>query len=185
MLANEPTLTVEAVTDQLCKNFKEVQITPRSVATHMKKGVVSLINALSHNISHETKIDFMNDCMFIDEAGFNTNMHRSYDWCEVGIPCKIKVEARGPNVSILGAISKVGLITLSKKEIITTATAGTQQRTDDTPAAKRKGTTSNGFLEFIEQALTTTDAAGMNYKYLVLDNASIHKANLVRDWVEQ
>ncbi|ORE01968.1 hypothetical protein BCV72DRAFT_181062, partial [Rhizopus microsporus var. microsporus] len=27
MLANEPTLTVEAVTDQLCKNFKEVQIT--------------------------------------------------------------------------------------------------------------------------------------------------------------
>ncbi|KAI7900881.1 uncharacterized protein BX663DRAFT_438420 [Cokeromyces recurvatus] len=37
MLANEPTLTVEAVTDQLCENFKEIQITPRSVATHMKK----------------------------------------------------------------------------------------------------------------------------------------------------
>ncbi|KAG1140215.1 hypothetical protein G6F37_006729 [Rhizopus arrhizus] len=27
MLANEPTLTVEAVTDQLCENFKEIQIT--------------------------------------------------------------------------------------------------------------------------------------------------------------
>ncbi|CAO3698158.1 unnamed protein product [Rhizopus stolonifer] len=27
----------EAVTNQLCENFKEIQITPRSVATHMKK----------------------------------------------------------------------------------------------------------------------------------------------------
>ncbi|KAI7899834.1 uncharacterized protein BX663DRAFT_440525 [Cokeromyces recurvatus] len=41
MLANESTLTVEAVTDQLCENFKEIQITPRSVTTHMKKKVSS------------------------------------------------------------------------------------------------------------------------------------------------
>ncbi|ORE01967.1 hypothetical protein BCV72DRAFT_216274, partial [Rhizopus microsporus var. microsporus] len=164
-----------------CLTYK--RIVPQYFARDSEETVVKRYDTVNFWI-HQ-KIDFMNDCMFIDEAGFNTNMHRSYDWCEVGIPCKIKVEARGPNVSILGAISKVGLITLSKKEIITTATAGTQQRTDDTPAAKRKGTTSNGFLEFIEQALTTTDAAGMNYKYLVLDNASIHKANLVRDWVEQ
>jgi transposase len=203
MLANEPTLTVEAVTDQLCKNFKEIQITPRSVATHMKKRCrltyKRIVPQYFARDSEETavkrydtvnfwihqKIDFMNDCVFIDEAGFNRNMHRSYGWCEVGTPCKIKVETRGPNVSILGAISKDGLITLSRKEIITTAAAGKRQRTDDTPAVKRKGTTSNDFLEFIEQVLTTIDAAGMNYKYLVLDNASIHKANLVRDWVEQ
>ncbi|KAG1141168.1 hypothetical protein G6F36_015737 [Rhizopus arrhizus] len=119
----------------------------------------------------------MNDCVFIDEAGFNRNMHRSYGWCKVG--------TMGSNVSILGAISKDGFITLSRKEIITTAAAGKRQRTDDMPAVKRKGTTSNDFLEFIEQVLTTIDAAGMNYKYLVLDNASIHKANFVRDWVEQ
>lgn len=37
LLANEPTLTVEAVTDRLCESFTEIQITPRSVATHMKK----------------------------------------------------------------------------------------------------------------------------------------------------
>jgi hypothetical protein len=56
----------------------------------------------------------MNDCVFIDKAEFNRNMHRSYGWCEVGTPCKIKVETRRPNVSILGAISKDGLITLSR-----------------------------------------------------------------------
>ncbi|KAG1161593.1 hypothetical protein G6F36_013932 [Rhizopus arrhizus] len=108
----------------------------------------------------------MNDCVFIDETGFNRNMHRSYGWCEVGPPCKIKVGTRGSNVSILGAISKDGLTTLSRKEIITTAAAGKRQRTDDTPAIKGATT-------------------GMNYKYLVLGNASIHRANLVRDWVEQ
>jgi transposase len=88
-------------------------------------------------------------------------------------------------VSILGAISKDGVITLSRKEIITTATAGKRQRLDDTAVVKKKGTTSNDFLEFIEQVLTTIDAAGMSYKYLVLDNASIHKSLMVKDWVEQ
>lgn len=56
----------------------------------------------------------MNDCVFIDEAGFNRNMHRSYGCYEVGTSCKIKVETKGPIVSILGAISKDGLITLHK-----------------------------------------------------------------------
>ncbi|CEG76976.1 hypothetical protein RMATCC62417_11795 [Rhizopus microsporus] len=169
MLANEPTLTVEAATDQLCKNFKEIQITLRSVATHMKKRCrltyKRIVPQYFARDSDETavkrydtvnfwihqKINLMNDCVFINEVGINRNMYRSYGWCEVGIPCKIKVETRGPNVSILGAISKDGLITLSRKEIITTAVAGKQQRIDDTPAVKRKGTTSNDFLEFIEQ----------------------------------
>ncbi|CEP13465.1 hypothetical protein [Parasitella parasitica] len=123
-----------------CINFAEISRKfklPKISSDSSKKGVVLLINALSRNISHET--------------------------CEVGTPCKIKVETKEPNVSILGAA------------------AGKRQRTDDTPGVKRKGTTGNDFLEFIEQFLTTIDAAGMKYEYLVLDNASIHRANLVRD----
>ncbi|KAI9366236.1 hypothetical protein BD770DRAFT_299882, partial [Pilaira anomala] len=38
LLANELTLTVEAVTDHLSKEFRDIQmITPRSVENHMKK----------------------------------------------------------------------------------------------------------------------------------------------------
>ncbi|KAK4513178.1 60S ribosomal protein L43 [Mucor velutinosus] len=39
LLANEPTLTVEAVTDHLSKEFRDIQITPppRSVENHIKK----------------------------------------------------------------------------------------------------------------------------------------------------
>jgi hypothetical protein len=65
-------------------------------------------------------------------------MHRSYGWREVGTPCKIKVETKGPNVSILGAISKDGIITLSRKEIITVAVAEKRQRLDHTPVVKKK-----------------------------------------------
>ncbi|ORZ04483.1 hypothetical protein BCR42DRAFT_303275, partial [Absidia repens] len=32
----------------------------------------------------EAGIDFFNDCVFIDESGFNRNMHRSYGWSEAG-----------------------------------------------------------------------------------------------------
>ncbi|KAI8359787.1 hypothetical protein BD560DRAFT_306514, partial [Blakeslea trispora] len=37
LLANEPTLTVVAVTDHLSKERRDIQITPRSVESHMKK----------------------------------------------------------------------------------------------------------------------------------------------------
>ncbi|EIE87448.1 hypothetical protein RO3G_12159 [Rhizopus delemar RA 99-880] len=37
MLANKPILIVEAVTDQRCENFNELQMTSRSIATCMKK----------------------------------------------------------------------------------------------------------------------------------------------------
>ncbi|KAG1453785.1 hypothetical protein G6F46_009063 [Rhizopus delemar] len=142
MLANKPILIVEAVTDQRCENFNELQMTSRSIATYSDETVVQRY----------------------DTAGFNRNMYRSYGWGEVGPPCKIKVETRGPNVSILGAISKDSFIILSRKENITTAAAGKRQRTDDAPSVKRKGTTSNDFLEFIEQVLTTINAVGINYK---------------------
>ncbi|KAI8092407.1 uncharacterized protein B0P05DRAFT_526136, partial [Gilbertella persicaria] len=159
LLINEPTLTVEAITDQLCATFKDIQITPRSVATHMKnkcrltykrivpqyfardseETIVKRYNEVNSWISQ--KLDFFNDCVFLDEAGFNRNMHRSYGWSEVGTLCKIKVETKGPNVTILDANSKDSIITLSRKEIITVAAAGKRQRLDDTPVVKKKGTT--------------------------------------------
>ncbi|KAI8358459.1 hypothetical protein EDC96DRAFT_445782, partial [Choanephora cucurbitarum] len=84
-LINEPTLTGEAVTDQLCANFRDVQMTPGTVAIHMKnkcqlthehivpqlawnskETVVKRYNKANSWISR--KFDFFNNCMFIDEA---------------------------------------------------------------------------------------------------------------------
>ncbi|KAG2228682.1 hypothetical protein INT48_005375 [Thamnidium elegans] len=104
LLANEPTLTVEAVTDHLSKEFRDIQITPRSVENHMKKKcrltykriipryygrnkdetVAKRRDAVAYWVSQN--IDFMNECVFLDEAGFNRSMHRSYGWSEAGTP---------------------------------------------------------------------------------------------------
>ncbi|CEP07782.1 hypothetical protein [Parasitella parasitica] len=96
LLANEPTLTIEAVTDHLSKEFKNIQITPRSMENHMKKKCrltyKRIILRYYGRNTDETvgqNIDFMNECVFLDEAGFNRSMHRSYGWSEAGTPCKI------------------------------------------------------------------------------------------------
>ncbi|CEP13172.1 hypothetical protein [Parasitella parasitica] len=203
LLANEPTLTVvEAVTDHLSKEFRDIQIIRRSMENHMKKKcrltykrinpryygrnkdetVAKRRDAVAYWVSQN--IDFMNECAFLDEAGFNRSMHRSYEWSEAGTPCKIDVQTKGVNVSIFGAICKSGLITSFRKQVVLTARSGKRTPTGEkSQAPKRKGTTSSNFLEYIEQVLTTLDAANMSYKYLVLDNASIHKAALIEDWV--
>ncbi|KAG1463298.1 hypothetical protein G6F56_005317 [Rhizopus delemar] len=204
LLVNEPTLTAEAVTDHLSKEFRDIQITPRSVENHMKKKcrlaykhiipryygrntdetVAKRRDAVAYWVSQN--IDFMNKCAFLSKVGFNRSMHCSYAWSEAGTLCKIDVQTKGANVSILDVICKSGLIALSRKEVVLTARSGKRTRTGKkAQAPKRKGTTSSDFLEYIEQVLATLDAANMSYKYLVLDNASIHKAALIENWVGQ
>ncbi|KAI8887893.1 hypothetical protein K501DRAFT_174552, partial [Backusella circina FSU 941] len=162
LTTNEPTLTVEAVTDNLSKKFRDIQITLRSVENHMKKKcgltykriipryygrntdetAAKRRDAVAYWVSQN--IDFMNECAFLDETGFNRSTHRSYRWSEAETPCKIDVQTKGANVSILGAICKSGLITLSRKEVIFGARSGKRTRTGEkSQALKKKGTTSN------------------------------------------
>ncbi|KAG2213700.1 hypothetical protein INT45_002554 [Circinella minor] len=82
-------------------------------------------------------------------------MHRSQGWSEVGSLCKITTETKGPNISILGAITAHGVITFSD------------------------------FMEFIEQVLTNIEAHDLSYQYLIMDNAAIHKTFDVKDWVTE
>ncbi|KAG2210900.1 hypothetical protein INT47_000054 [Mucor saturninus] len=160
------------------------RIFPRYYGRNTDKTVTKRRDAAAYWVSQN--IGFMNECVFLGEAGFNRSMHRSYGWSEAGTPCKIDVQTKGANVSILGAICKSGLITLSRKEVVLGTRSGKRTRTGDkSQAPKRKGTTNIDLLEYIEQILTTLDAANMSYKYLVLDNASIHKAALIEDWVGQ
>ncbi|KAI7907331.1 uncharacterized protein BX663DRAFT_548387 [Cokeromyces recurvatus] len=90
MLLNKLTMTAEAVIDQLCEEFKDIKnLLPESVAHHMKKKCRPHLQA---------------------------SMHRYYGWSEAGKPCKINVETKGPNVSILGTIDKSDLITHSPEK---------------------------------------------------------------------
>lgn len=56
-------------------------------------------------------VNYMNNCVFIDEAGFNSNLRRTQGWAQKGEAPIVKVlTARANTTSILGAISAKVLI---------------------------------------------------------------------------
>ncbi|KAI7904377.1 uncharacterized protein BX663DRAFT_542043 [Cokeromyces recurvatus] len=62
-------------------------------------------------------VDFQKNCIFIDAAGFYTQMLRSRIWSKKGDPANVEVHSRrGANVTIVGCISPFGIIKFSKVE---------------------------------------------------------------------
>lgn len=122
----------------------------------------------------------------MDESGFNQNMHRSRGRAEIGQPCRIESEPKGPNISILGVISQDGVFALSKREVSAAKPAKKQKRTRDESAADKsdkKGTMGDDFFEIVEHVLACINLQGIKYKYLVLDNCPIHMVTLLNLWV--
>ncbi|ORE05709.1 hypothetical protein BCV72DRAFT_330216 [Rhizopus microsporus var. microsporus] len=91
-----PILTIQNITDRLCQNFPELQVTSRTIATYMKKKC-HLTYKRIHSQLHQrntpdtiTKrqdeviswkmegIDFMGGNVYLLTKGFNQNMHRLY-----------------------------------------------------------------------------------------------------------
>jgi hypothetical protein len=67
-------------------------------------------------------VDFQNNCVFIDEAEFRSQMMRGRAWSKVGVPANVKVHTqktqKGINISIVGYILPFGIINLSKVELL-------------------------------------------------------------------
>ena len=129
----QPTISCNNVTDLLRQHFKDLTITSRAVNDYMRKKFhLTYKRTVCQLVTHDDDItilqryeavstwmalgiNFFSESVFIDEAGFNRNMHRSHGWSDVGKACKITVETKGPNLSILGAITAHGIITLSSR----------------------------------------------------------------------
>lgn len=59
------------------------------------------------------------NCVFIDEAGFNSQLTRSRAWSKIGTPAKVSVNTqKGMNISIIGCIAPFGTIDFSKVELL-------------------------------------------------------------------
>ncbi|KAI8375693.1 hypothetical protein EDC96DRAFT_436466, partial [Choanephora cucurbitarum] len=118
------------IIDHLSKEFGSIQINPKSVKKKKCRLIYKRIihkyygrnkdeivakrrDAVAYWVSQN--IDFMNECVFLDEAGFNRSMLRSYGWSEAGTLYKIDVQMKRANVSILGVICKSGSLTLFRK----------------------------------------------------------------------
>lgn len=131
----EPNITVKDMTDLLCEKFEGLKVSESTVRSHMhKKCLLTYKRVIPQYFNRDAAdtvmrrhdavlswmnqgINFMEECIFIDEAGFNRNMHRPYGWSSANSPCKVSVETKGPNVSIIGAICKDGIVALLRREV--------------------------------------------------------------------
>lgn len=151
---------------------------------------------LRHEIVSKWKeigVDFQKNCVFIDEAGFNTQMMRGRAWSRVGEPAKVTVHSKkGVNVSIIGCISPFGTINFSKveplqqsdvdkleKEFQYSQPSKKRKAKDDSKKKPKKGTTAYHIVKFVQAVMDVLDKHGKNGFYIVMDNCKIHHTAFV------
>ncbi|CEJ00962.1 hypothetical protein RMCBS344292_18454 [Rhizopus microsporus] len=164
--------------------------------------IVSSRTALSNlKLRRDKVLEWKNDenmnwhenCVFIDEAGFNMHIRRNFGRSKRGVPAKAVIPAnRGITVSIIGAICEKGVIDLSlrKPKAVQKKANGTKKRkrgngkAEEVEVNARVGTRSEHFLEFLVGVMDTLDQFDMKGRHLVMDNAAIHKVTEVQSLIK-
>lgn len=61
-----------------------------------------------------TDMDYMTNCVFIDEVAFHINMKCTFAWSKVGTRAVVKIpKTRAKTTTILGAISPHGVVNVA------------------------------------------------------------------------
>ena len=118
-----------------------------------------------------TDMNFLTNCVFLDESAFDINMKRSRAWSKKGTRAIVtRPTTRANTTTILGAISAAGLITIGVK------------KKKSRPAKKRKAdgyicseTVTGHYISFLKATLDEMDKhPHMKGHYILMDNAPIH-----------
>jgi transposase len=129
-----PSATVVEVTEHLLKQFHDLKYHAALLITLRRECNLSLKKADFHSVERnsQTKIEerydwvrkwenadmnFLTNCVFLDESAFDINMKRSRAWFKKGTRAIVtRPTTRANTTSILGAISASGLITVGVKK---------------------------------------------------------------------
>jgi hypothetical protein len=130
----------------------------------------------------KTDINYLTNCVFVDEAAFNINMRAPYGRSLCGTPAIVETPStRAISHTILGAISSQGVVSVEVREPLKSKkikVAGGKER-NNAPAAEKKttGTTAGHYMRFISKMLNEMDKfPEMENFYVIVDNAPIHKS---------
>jgi hypothetical protein len=182
------TITVSAISKHLIKHcnltLKKLEKIPMArndpKTLEKRKEVIMAWDELSD-------FDYATNCVFIDEAGFNLNIRRTFARSVRGKPAKVKVAAqRGVSITIIGAMCEKGIINLTVRK--PTAVASKKKRKVDFQGASvnvngRVGTRTSHYLQFLNATLDELDKHGMQGRYLIMDNAPIHRSTEVAELI--
>jgi len=194
----KPSLTLDEIMDGLSAQFMDLSISKTAVYNFMKeKCRISLKKAHFHSAERnssenierrykwikrwmETDMDYLSNCIFIDEAAFHINMKRNVAWSKIGSRAEVVIpKTRAKTTTILGAISPYGVINVKVRK----PRAVKQNKKRKSGGGKavintqsRGGTVTGHYFNFICDTMDILDKHE-EFKdcYIVMDNAPIHK----------
>ena len=121
---NNPCITIADVSQLLCSKFEGLSISSSAVRDYIVNHCkISLKNVKLYHLERDSDrtirlrfefinawksvdVDYMKNCMFVDEAGFNSHQTGSRGWSKVGELAVAKIPKKeGVNISIIGCIS--------------------------------------------------------------------------------
>ncbi|KAG1447278.1 hypothetical protein G6F46_011017 [Rhizopus delemar] len=130
-----PSASVIEVTEHLLSRFHDLKVSRSTVYNFMRGECnLSLKKADFHSIERNspakieerynwvnkwenTDMNFLTNCVFLDESAFDINMKRSRAWSKQGTRAIVtRPNTRANTTTILGAISAAGLITVTVKK---------------------------------------------------------------------
>lgn len=132
--------------------------------------------------------DYSKNCVFIDEAGFNMNISRTFGRSVRGTPAKITVATqRGVSITIMGAMCEKGIVNITLRK--PTAVASKKKRklefaeTGLDVVNGRIGTRTTHYLQFLASTMDVLDQHELKGRYLIMDNAPIHRSPEIQDLI--
>ncbi|KAG2191411.1 hypothetical protein INT47_012674 [Mucor saturninus] len=195
--------TIQDAVENLTATFEGLQIKKTRVAEFMREECNLSIKVVSRHPVGRNKeatlqaranwvdhwigngMDYLNNCIFVDESGFDINMRRSRGWSQRGTEAIITTpSARGVSHTVIGAISAIGVVNLSMRE------SGNVKRRKVVGATKRKapedklsvpkGTTGGHYLQFLNDTMDIMDEfPEMKGYFIIMDNAPIHVPGVI------
>lgn len=211
-----PSTVLEEARQNLCEHCNGLEISIPGLYKHIReKCSISLKQAtkytlergvprtieLRFNIDNQWKaagVNFCENCDFVDEAGFHSQLMRSRAWSKVGDPAIVKDHTqKGVNITIVGCISPFGTICFSKVEPLKKTDAAliekefpelspskkreASNKSKSKPIQLKKGTTAYHIVKFIESVMDILDKHNKKGMFIVMDNCRIHYSHFVVD----
>lgn len=189
------TATIEHVREALMKEFPTLDTSKSAVHRHMRtdcamsmkrlekipakrndKETILLRKERVQEFLDDKEMDFERNCVFLDEAGFNLHIARNRGWSAKGQPAKTIVPTnRFTSITILGAISSVGVIDISLRKPVSISAGSKRRKAPDGKEVKiTKGTNTDHYLAYLSNVMDVLDLNNLKGFYLVMDNAPIH-----------
>ncbi|OAD71776.1 hypothetical protein PHYBLDRAFT_170433 [Phycomyces blakesleeanus NRRL 1555(-)] len=110
--------------------------------------------------------NYLSNCVFIEEAGFNMHIKRTFGRSVSGTPAKTTVPTqRGVSITILGAMCERGIVSLSLKKPTAVATKKKRKLNiyTNVEVNGRIGTRTQHYLNFLSHTMDRAKALSMSF----------------------